>query len=379
MTANHLHMQRRRTRKADGRYLVYYSFGDRDETGAEAASSPEKPEVARARAGMHAPQMRWNPALRQWIVVASHRQERTFLPAAENCPLCPTTDARFPTEIPESHFDVVAFENRFPSFVDAAGPVPKIEDDLYGSRPARGRCEVVVYTPEHSSSLADQSVRQVREVVEVWADRYRELGALDGVKYVFIFENRGEEMGVTLHHPHCQIYALPFVPPVAQQELASSRDHRARTGECLFCRILAREAEEGSRIVFQSRAHVAFVPFYARWPYEVHVYPRRHTPSLEEMDGAGREDLARTIRTVAMKYDSLFGFPLPYVMVMHQRPTDGGDHDHYHFHIEFYPPHRTGDRLKYLAGVELGAGVFLNDTEPEEKARELRELKPDGK
>ena len=377
MTANHLHMQRRRTEKADGRYLVYYRFDDEAEAAGGRASSRE--EKARRDPGeAPAPQMRWNPVLQQWIVVAAHRQERTFLPAEESCPLCPTRDPGFPTEIPESDFDVVAFENRFPSFVDAAEPIAEVEDDLYSSRPARGRCEVVVYTPEHSSSLAQQSVRQVRKVVEVWADRYRELGALEDVKYVFVFENRGEEVGVTLHHPHCQIYALPFVPPVVERELASSRAHWERKGECLFCRILAREAAEGSRMVFESRAHVAFVPFYARWPYEVHVFPKRHTPSLAEMGGPEREDLARAVKTVAMKYDGLFGFPLPYVMVMHQRPTDGGDHGHYHFHIEFYPPYRTRDRLKYLAGVELGAGLFLNDAQPEEKARELRELKPDG-
>ncbi|MBM3957450.1 MAG: galactose-1-phosphate uridylyltransferase, partial [Gemmatimonadetes bacterium] len=184
--------------------------------------------------------------------------------------------------------------------------------------------------------------------------------------------------GVTLHHPHCQIYAFPFVPPVVARELASSRDHLEGSGECLFCSILAREIAEGARIVCEGGGHIALVPFYARWPYEVHVFPRRHVSSLAEMNTGERRDLARTIKTVATKYDSLFGFPLPYVMVLHQAPTDGGDHRHYHFHVEFYPPHRAGNRLKYLAGVELGAGVFLNDAEPEQKARELRELNPDA-
>lgn len=377
MTADHSNMQRRRTEMADGRYLIYYRFGD-EPGAADGQQSPRQGEGARRRDGAPAPQMRWNPVLRQWIVVAAHRQGRTFLPAAENCPLCPTRDQRHPTEIPEADFDLVAFENRFPSFVDAAGSSVTADDGLYDSRPAQGRCEVVVYTPEHSSSLAQQDVSQVRKVVEVWADRYRDLGAVEDVRYVFVFENRGEEMGVTLHHPHCQIYGFPFIPPVVKRELASSRVHRERTGECLFCHILEREIAGATRIVFQNRAFVAFVPFYARWPYEVHVYPRRHTTSLEEMDAGEREELAGAIKAVAMKYDGLFGFPLPYVMVMHQRPTDGGDHDHYHFHVEFYPPNRTRDRLKYLAGVELGAGVFLNDTQPEEKAKELRELMPDG-
>ena len=251
--ADRFFMQRRETERADGRYLVYYRF---DGEAVTPAGEPSVPERGLARPAGEAPQMRWNPVLRQWIVVAAHRQERTFLPARESCPLCPTRDPDFPTEIPEPDFDVVAFENRFPSFVDA-GQGAGSEGDLYASRPAQGRCEVVVYTPEHSSSLADQSVRQVHKVVEVWADRYSELGALEDVKCVFVFENRGEEVGVTLHHPHCQIYALPVVPPIVERELASSRAHRERTGGCLFCQILEREAADGGRLVLASASHVA--------------------------------------------------------------------------------------------------------------------------
>jgi len=210
----------------------------------------------------------------------------------------------------------------------------------------------------------------------VWADRCLELGTLDAVRYVFIFENKGEVVGVTLHHPHGQIYALSYVPPVVERELKSSRAHFEEAGQCLFCRILEREASEGTRLVFEGQAHAAFVPFYARWPYEVHIFPRRHVSSLPELKSGERLDLARTLKAVAMKYDNLFGFPFPYVMVVHQRPTDGSGHDYYHFHIEFYPPHRSQKKLKYLAGVELGAGTFLNDVEPEEAARELRGVRP---
>ena len=366
-------MRKRRTTMADGRYLIYYTFGEGSEsTDSGLPSGAPAPAVRDAPA----PRMRWNPVLDQWVVVAAHRQGRTFLPSADSCPLCPTKDPASPTEIPESDFEVVAFENRFPSFVGGSPDAKETGDDLYGVQPARGACEVVVYTPEHGSTLAQQSTEQVANVVDVWADRFEELGGLEYVKYVYVFENKGEEMGVTLHHPHCQIYALPYVPPVLEKELQSSHAHHERTGECLFCRILDRETTAGTRVVFEGPHHVAFVPFYARWPYEVHVLPKRHVTSLAEMDGPVRRDLARTLKAVAMKYDGLFGFSLPYLMAMHQRPSDGGDYAHYHFHVEFYPPYRSRDRLKYLAGVELGAGTYLNDTEPEEKARELRELAP---
>ena len=366
-------MRKLRTVKPDGRYLIYYGFGERADLPAISPLGETPPQAAE---GVPAPQMRWNPVLRQWGVVASHRQERTFLPAEERCPFCPTRDPQRPTEIPAPDFDIVAFENRFPSFVSSPSLLEKTEDELYRARSARGVCEVVVYTPDHHASVAGLSVQQVRNLVEVWADRSQELGALEFVRYVFIFENRGEAVGVTLHHPHGQIYAFPYVPPAVERELASARAHEERTGRCLFCHILEREVAGGARLVLEGRHTLAMVPFYARWPYEVHVFPRRHVTSLPELSEEERMDLARALKVLAGKYDNLFGFPFPYVMVVHQRPTDGADHGYYHLHFEFYPPHRTADRLKYLAGVELGAGTFLLDATPEEKARELREAPP---
>ena len=366
-------MRKLRTVKPDGRYLIYYGFGERADLPAISPLGETPPQAAE---GVPVPQMRWNPVLRQWGVVASHRQERTFLPAEEQCPFCPTKDPQNPTEIPAPDFDIVAFENRFPSFVSSPSLLEKTEDELYRARSARGVCEVVVYTPDHHASVAGLSVQQVRNLVEVWADRSQELGALEFVRYVFIFENRGEAVGVTLHHPHGQIYAFPYVPPAVERELASARAHEERTGRCLFCHILEREVAGGARLVLEGRHTLAMVPFYARWPYEVHVFPRRHVTSLPELSEEERMDLARALKVLAGKYDNLFGFPFPYVMVVHQRPTDGADHGYYHLHFEFYPPHRTADRLKYLAGVELGAGTFLLDATPEEKARELREAPP---
>jgi UDPglucose--hexose-1-phosphate uridylyltransferase len=320
--------------------------------------------------------MRWNPVLEQWGVVATHRQDRTFLPPARHCPFCPTRDPAQPTEIPTPDFEIVAFENRFPSFVPSPSLSGLASDGLYRTEPALGKCEVLVYTPDHDSSLARLDVQHIRRLVEVWADRYQELGVLPFVRYVLIFENKGEAVGVTLHHPHGQIYAFPFVPPVVEAELTSSYVHKERTGQCLFCSILEQEMDGRSRVVYENQHALAIVPFYARWPYEVHIFPGRHVSALPELNDGERDGVACALKVVTSKYDNLYGFSFPYVMVIHQCPTGSADHNYYHMHFEFYPPHRTKDKLKFMAGVELGAGTFLLDAAPEDKARELRETPP---
>ncbi|HVH62717.1 MAG TPA: galactose-1-phosphate uridylyltransferase, partial [Candidatus Dormibacteraeota bacterium] len=223
----------------------------------------------------------------------------------------------------------------------------------------------------HSTTLARLPLDRVRLLVDVWADRYEELGSRPEVAYVYIFENKGEEMGVTLHHPHGQIYALPFVPPVAKAELAASREHLLDDGRCLHCEQIGAELT-GERILFADDSMVAFVPGAARWPYEVHLYPRRHVASLTSLDAHDRLALAKALLQITGTYDRFFGFSTPYVMAMHQAPTDGREWPEAHLHVEFYPPHRRPDRLKLLAGVELGAGMFVNDTRPEETAAQLR-------
>ena len=308
------------------------------------------------------PELRFDTLRKEWVAYATERNDRTFLPT-EFCPLCPSGNGGA-SEVPLETYQVVVFENRFPAF----GP------DRRGGRPVRPAttgCEVVVYTPEHALTLAQLPAERVRLLVDVWADRYRELGSRAEVAYVYIFENKGEEVGVTLHHPHGQIYALPFVPPFAVAELDASREHIAERGQCLHCSELALEAA-GPRLVIDQGSVVAFVPRAARWPYEVHVYPRRHVASIADLDDAERWDLAKALLAVARTYDRHFGFSTPYVMAMHQAPTDGRGWPQAHLHVEFYPPHRRGDRLKYLAGVELGAGTFVNDTRPEDTAAQLR-------
>ena len=317
-------------------------------------------------------ELRWHPMLGEWVATATHRQDRTFLPPADFCPLCPTKPGGFPTEIPEAAYDIVAFENKFPSLRPEPS-APAVEaTELYPVAPGQGICEVIVYTPNHNSSLAEEPVEQIHKLVGVWTDRFRELEARDFVDYVFIFENKGEAIGVTLHHPHGQIYGFPFVPPRINRELEQCKAHFERTNRNLIADIVAEETRDGRRIVAENESFIAVIPFFARYPYETHIYAKRDRLALTDFDDTERRDLAVILKQTIAAFDKLFDLKFPYMMVMHQRPSNGEDYSYYRFHIEFYPPLRTKTKLKYLAGVESGAGMFINDTLAEEKAAELR-------
>jgi len=312
-------------------------------------------------------QQRWNPLRAEWVMYASGRQGRTFLPARAACPLCPSTEGRS-TEIPASAFEVAVFENRFPA-IRAGAPTGVLPP---GARGSAGVSEVAVYTDQHEGSFGTLPLQRLDRLVTVWTDRYRELGSRPDVRYVFIFENRGEAVGVTLHHPHGQILGYPFVPPVPGTELAAATRERRRTTGCLHCALVAEERRARVRIVLDQDGIVAYVPFSARWPYEVHVVPRRHIGALPEAAPAVRRALIRSLQVVARAYDRLFNAPMPYMMALHQRPTDGRDHLEAHLHVEFYPILREAGKQKYLAGSESAAGVFINDTLPENTAATLR-------
>jgi UDPglucose--hexose-1-phosphate uridylyltransferase len=268
---------------------------------------------------------------------------------------------------------VAVFDNRFPALV-AAPPEPDVDGvGVYRVEPARGATEVIVYSDDHDATLATLGVERARLLVDVWSERYAALGRREDIAYVFVFENRGEAVGVTLHHPHGQVYGYPEVPPLPARELAAARRHLARRGTCVLCDVVAQERADGLRIVAQNDAFLAFVPFAARFPYEVHLVAHRHVPSLLDLSDPDRDALAALLIEVVRRYDLLFGFPLPYVMSMHQAPTDDLAWEPVsHLHLEFTPFHRTADRLKYLAGSELGGGAFLNDVAPEEAAASLR-------
>lgn len=322
-------------------------------------------------------ELRWHPYLHTWVISATHRQERPHKPPPEYCPLCPTQPGAFPTEVPADDFEIVVFENKFPSLRTDAPPPTVAGSDLYPVAPAEGICEVVLYSADHYGTLAGETVAHLRNLVEVWADRFHELGSRPGIDYVLIFENRGDAVGVTLHHPHGQIYAFPFVPPVPAQELAAARQHFDRSGRCLVCDVIKEELNDGGRIIFEDEHVIAVVPFFARFPYEVHLLPRAHRPALVDLAEDERWSLARALKVVLTKYDRLWGFPLPYMMVQHQRPTDGNAYEYYHFHIEFYPLHRSRTKLKYLAGSETGAGTFIVDGTAESFARRLQSIPAD--
>lgn len=321
-------------------------------------------------------ELRWHPLLREWVITATHRQDRTFLPPKDYCPLCPTKPGAFPTEVPSEDYELVVFENKFPSLQHPASEMAVEGSELYAVRPADGICEVVLYSPKHDATLAGESVEDIRKLIEVWTDRFVELGAKDYVDYVFIFENKGKEIGVTITHPHGQIYAYPFIPPYIKRELEASKEHHEKTGRCLICDVIDEEKSDGRRMVVENDSFCAAIPFYARYPYEVHIFSQTHKGSLPEFTDKEKDDLASILKTVLSKYDNLWDMSMPYMMVLHQTPTDGHDHGYYHFHIEFYPPYRTPEKLKYLAGSEAGAGVYINDTLAEEKAAELREAEP---
>ncbi|QVQ49979.1 galactose-1-phosphate uridylyltransferase [Spiractinospora alimapuensis] len=361
---------------ADGREILYYdetapSGGRPGEAGARA--EPAVPVDRRAAEDRPtAPEMRFDPLRREWVVIAAHRQERTHLPPSDSCPLCPSS-ADNQSEIPASTYDVVCFENRFPALM--AAPDTSLPDvgELVSSRGhARGRCEVVCFTPDHDASVADLPERRIRTIVDVLADRTQALAASPAVEEVFCFENRGPEIGVTLHHPHGQIYGYPFVTPRTTRALDSATEYQDRTGRNLYADNLHAERLAGLRVVRTTEHWTAFVPAAARWPVEVHLYPHRRVPDLPALTDAERDDFSVLYRSVLRAMDRLFDLPMPYVSAWHQAPVRT-KRDLAYLHLELLSVRRAPGKLKYLAGSEAAMGVFVNDVPPETIATRLRE------
>jgi UDPglucose--hexose-1-phosphate uridylyltransferase len=359
-------MYSRSLQKPDGRKLTLYSRQPIE--GALSAPSPSTEPVAAN------PHFRWHPLRGEWIAYASHRQDRTFLPPPEYNPLGPTTDPLVPTELPQGRYDMAVFDNRFPSMTPLAKDPPA---SVVETRPANGACEVVVFTQDAKASLGELPLDQVDLLFQVWADRTRALGELPQIEYVMPFENRGVEVGVTVHHPHGQIYAYPFVPSVParmlQEQLVFWKVHQRG----LLQHLIEQELEQRSRIIYAGEHAVAFVPAWARYPYEVWVAPIKPAGTFADLTPAARWDLAKALKVTLLKYDGLWGRKFPYLQVWYQAPTDGCAHPEAHLHAEIWPPYRTRDKLKYLAGTELGAGMFAMDALPEDKARELQAVAVD--
>jgi UDPglucose--hexose-1-phosphate uridylyltransferase len=359
-------VHKRELRKADGRLLALY------------ARNPLPPDLTAPSAGAMPqganPHLRWHPLRGEWVAYAGHRQHRTFLPPPEYNPLAPGSDPRHPTEVPAGAWDIAVFENMFPTLALTADAPPALG---VPTAPGRGVCEVVVFTQDATATLGLLPLSHLQLLMDVWADRHAALGSRDQIQYVFPFENRGVEVGVTLHHPHGQIYAYPFVPPVAARELEQQREYHERTGHGLVADMIERELAEDARVIYRGETAVAFTPICARYSYEVWIAPRRPVPSFVELTPEEREDFARALKTVLLKYDGLWDRPFPYVLAFHQAPTDGAEHPEAHLHAEFYPAYRMRGRLKYLAGSEVGAGVFTADTVPEETAKQLQAIAVD--
>lgn len=359
-------MYRRELTKPDRRSLVLY--GRRPLDAIDAAPSPFREPLGRT------PHLRRHPLRDEWITYAAYRQDRTFLPPPEYNPLAVTRDPALPTELPAGEWDVAVFDNRFPSLSLAADEAPA---SIVDTAPGTGKCEVVVFTQDREASLGSLPLAHIELLLRVWADRTARLGALDDVAYVLPFENRGAEVGVTLHHPHGQIYAYPEVPPVPARMQEVARRHYEAHGRGVLQDHIAREIAAGERLLYRGERAVAFVPAAARYPYETWVAPIEPVATFCDLDDATRADLARALKTVLMKYDALWDRPFPYLLAWYQAPTDGRPHPESHLHAEIYPPYRTRDRLKYLAGTELAAGWFAMDALPEDKARELQQIDVD--
>jgi UDPglucose--hexose-1-phosphate uridylyltransferase len=370
-------MHKTRVAMPDSRVLTYYDFAARDaqpphlQAHLEAATQhpPGAPRVLE-----HPPEMRWNPTQNEWVVIAANRMSRPMLPSKDDCPLCPGVQ-----ELPLP-YQVAIFENRAPAMAYVPGDVamPPTQDVFEVTAPARGRCDIVVYSQNHNAKMAQMPPNEIGCLVEAWRDRYAELMALPEIEFVSIFENKGREAGMTLDHPHGQIYSFPFLPPMLRTQWEQTQAFSAR-GNDLWEQVIAREERDGTRIIAQTEGFLAAQPFFARYPYEVHIWARRKgVCSLLEMTPQERRELAGLLKNITCRYENLWDEPkygFPTLMLMQQMSKIRGC-ERYRFHVEFLPLQRSPDKLKYRASIESGAGTFLNDALPETQASELRGTAP---
>jgi UDPglucose--hexose-1-phosphate uridylyltransferase len=326
---------------------------------------------------------RWHPLREEWVIVAAHRQDRPWsggtmeheteeLPEyVPDCYLCPG-NPRVSGMVNPRYPQTFVFDNDHPSVSPSAPTELNSSSGVYRNQPARGIARVVCYSPKHNLTLGELEPAEIETLLHVWQEQYKDLASRPEIAHVLIFENKGEAVGVSNPHPHCQIYATNFVFKTIETEARASERHLAQTGRVLFQDILAAEIEDGRRIIAENDSAIAFLPYFARYAYEVFVAPKATHPNIATLSNREVRDFAEVLKRVLVKFDNLWQMPFPYVMPLHQAPVDGGDYSGFHFHIEFHPPLRKPNLLKYLAGPEIGGGNFLSDTSPEEKAKELR-------
>lgn len=388
-------VRRTKTSLADGRDLFYFDDSPEYVSGEKTRRLDDPRPLAHrfdpipgpdgTQLPATGPTMRLDPLTGEWIPHAAHRMNRTFLPGADANPLAPARPgAEYSDgEIPDTDYDVVVFENRFPSLLAVPGTIDETTfvegQDVWLERPAVGRCEVICFSPDAEASLATVGPQRMRTIIEAWANRTAELAQLPGIEQVFAFENRGKDIGVTLHHPHGQIYAYPYITPRTAQMLVQAQAYRERTGKNLLRAILDAELASGRRIVAQSEHWVAYVPAAARWPVEVHLAPRRDVADLPALNDAERTDLAQIYLSLLRRLDQFFvdgdgkAIELPYISAWHQAPVRQGRED-LRLHLQLFSILRSPGKLKFLAGSESGMGAWISDTTPEKIADRLNEI-----
>ena len=358
-------MEPTRTTLADGRELLFFSLPGHTPTPVD----DRRPLPAR---NPNQTELRFDRTTGQWVIIAALRQDRTYKPPPDQCPLCPGPTG-LTSEVPATDYDVVVFENRFPS-LSGAGSMPSLPlGDEFASAPGNGRCEVICFSSNHTGSFADLETAHARLVVDAWRHRTADLMAIPGVEQVFCFENRGDEIGVTLSHPHGQIYGYPYLTPRTAAMLHQASEYRVSHGGNLFADLLAREVYDGSRVVARTDLFTAFVPFAARWPVEVHIYPNRFVHNLLELAAAELDDFARVYLDVLRRFDRMYSRPLPYISALHQFADTDAQRDGY-FHVELMSIRRSAVALKYLAASESAMDAFISDVTPEAVAERLRGL-----
>lgn len=323
-------------------------------------------------------ELRYNPLLKDWTMVASNRQGRPQMPK-DDCPFCPGSG-----KVPED-YDVYQYDNDFPALSQHPPQPDDVATGLYQTAEAYGKCEVILYSPDHHASLSQLSVSHLRKLVDLWAERFAALAQDPAHQYILIFENRGPEVGVTMPHPHGQIYAYPYVPQKIRVELEACRDHHTATGSCLICDINREETSFQQRMLLETDSFVSYIPFFTDYPYGAFISSKSHTSNLLQFTSEERNDLAKMLKRVTAGMDALFDREFPYMMVLHQSPVNQDvanataptghfpdAREFYHFHIEFYPPLRSKDRVKYLASSESGAWAPCNPLAVEDTAPQLR-------
>jgi len=355
---------------ADGRQIFYYDkiegSTEISRTAVDARAKEVRPSVG---------ELRLDALTNEWVVIAAHRQTRAFLPPKELCPLCPTKPG-LESEIADSNYQVVVFENRSPSLAapNSGWSLPSYEGITTPVVEAAGYCEVICYSDEHDTSFGKLSLVQIRTVMEAWIDRTRELSKLPYVQHIFPLENRGEEVGVTLNHPHGQIYCYSFLPPRVEKMFYVAKDYLSKHGRPLLTDLIAREVQDEVRIIAENEHWIAYVPFAARYPFEIHIAPKKFVPDLAELSEVVADAFPEIAKDVLLRLDGVFGIEMAYIAGWHQAPVRSG-RDALGLHLQITSIRRAPGKLKYLAGSESAMGAFIMDMAPEQSAAQLRDVK----